>query len=66
MKSTDFEKRIRRVNIYGIIGLLYSIYLLCDYFFKNKVIWELIISITLFIISIIFLLASRWLKSKKK
>lgn len=66
MKNTELEIRIKRIRIYGILGIIYSTYLFYDYFFKNKITWELVIAMSLFIISIIFILASNKLKRNNK
>lgn len=65
MKKTELDVRIKRIKIYGILGIIYSAYLTYDYFFKNKITWELVTAISLFIISIIFILLSNRLKRNK-
>lgn len=66
MKKTELNTRIKRIRIYGILGILYSFYLIYDYFFNKKLTWVLIIAICLFIISILFILSTIWLKKRKK
>lgn len=66
MKNKEFEMRLKRVKIYGILGIIYSAYLVYEYLFKDKITWMLIIAICLFIISIIFIISSFWLKKHKK
>lgn len=66
MKQTELDVRIKRIRIYGILGVIYSAYLLYEYLFVDKITWMLIITISLFIISLIFILSSFWLKRHKK
>ena len=66
MKNKEFEKRLKRLKIYGILGIIYSAYLVYEYLFKDKNTWMLIIAICLFIISIIFIISSFWLKKHQK
>ena len=66
MKNKELEMRLKRVRIYGILGIIYSAYLLYDYFFKDKITWVIIMAICLFIISIIFIISSFWLKKHQK
>lgn len=63
------EKRLKaiiRVNIYGIIGLIYSLFLLGDYIINSHKTWTLIISLSLLISSIIFIVSASSLKKKLK
>lgn len=66
MKQTELDVRIKRIRIYGILGVIYSAYLLYEYLFVEKITWMLVITISLFIISLIFILSSFWLKRHKK
>lgn len=66
MNNKEFDIRIKRVRIYGILGIIYSAYLIYEYFYKDKITWMLVISISLFIISLLFIISSLWLKRKKK
>lgn len=66
MKQTESDVRIKRIRIYGILGIIYSAYLLYEYLFVDKITWMLVITISLFIISLIFILSSFWLKRHKK
>lgn len=66
MKQTELDVRIKRIRIYGILGIIYSAYLLYDYYFKDKITWILVIAVLLFLISLIFILSSIWLKRHKK
>lgn len=66
MKKNDLDIRIKRIRIYGILGIIYSAYLLYDYLFKEKLTWVLIIAICLFIISFLFIISTFWLKRNKK
>lgn len=66
MKQTELDVRIKRIRIYGILGIIYSAYLLYEYLFVDKITWMLVITISLFIISLIFILSSFWLKRHKK
>lgn len=66
MNNKEFDIRIKRVRIYGLLGIIYSAYLVYEYFYKDKIKWMLVISISLFIISLLFILSSLWLKRKKK
>ena len=51
-------KRIKRLKIIGLIGIVYSIFLFIDYFIGEKSKIELIIGCLLFICSIIFIITS--------
>lgn len=66
MKNKEFETRLKRVKIYGILGVIYSAYLVYEYLFKDKITWMLVMAICLFVISIIFIISSFWLKKHKK
>lgn len=66
MKQTGLDVRIKRIRIYGILGIIYSAYLIYEYFFKDKIAWMIVIAISLFVISLIFILSSFWLKRHKK
>jgi hypothetical protein len=66
MSKKEFETRLKRVKIYGILGIIYSAYLVYEYLFKDKITWMLIMAICLFVISIIFIISSFWLKKHKK
>lgn len=63
--NTDLGKninfRLKRLLFIGIIGILFSIYL----FIFRKNIWDLISSISLFIISIIFIISSYKIRIRK-
>ena len=65
MKNKEFETRLKRVKIYGILGVIYSAYLVYEYLFKDKITWMLVMAICLFVISIIFIISSFWLKKHK-
>ncbi|MBO5096115.1 MAG: hypothetical protein J6B98_04495 [Bacilli bacterium] len=66
MKKNEVEKRLNRVRIYGILGIIYSSYLVYEYFFKDKITWMIVMAICLFVISIIFIISSFWLKKHQK
>lgn len=66
MKQTELDVRIKRIRIYGILGVVYSAYLFYEYLFVDKITWMLVITISLFVISLIFILSSFWLKRHKK
>lgn len=66
MKKNEVKKRLNRVKIYGILGVIYSAYLVYEYFYKDKITWMIVMAICLFIISIIFIISSFWLRKRQK
>ncbi len=66
MKNKELEKRLKRLKIYGVLGIIYSIYLVYEYFFKDKITWMIVMAVCLFIISLIFIISSFWLKKHQK
>lgn len=58
MKDNNISLRIKRLRIYGIFGILYSIYLEYDHLFIKKNDLEFILGIFLFICSLFFLIVS--------
>ena len=66
MKKNEVKKRLNRVKIYGILGVIYSAYLVYEYFYKDKITWMIVMAICLFIISIIFIISSFWLRYRQK
>ena len=57
----EIQKRLNRLFIIGILGIIFSIYLIL----VNQNIWELISAITLLIISIFFIYQSYHVRIKK-
>lgn len=51
-KKTTINQRLK---IYGILGIIYSVYLIIDYFFITKNKWLLGLGIILLLASLIFL-----------
>ena len=62
------EKRIKRVKIYGIIGIIYSLVIIGDNLIRKMHIYEIVIACSLFISSIYFVISSNKLNrlNKKK
>lgn len=64
--KNDKSKYIKRLNIIGIIGIIYSIILIADNFLSKIVIWQMALACTLFIFSIFFVIASKKLSERLK
>lgn len=60
------EKRLKRVLIIGIIGILYSLFLVIDNLLNDISIPEMILAGGLFIFSIFFIIAQKRLSKKIK
>ena len=60
--DSEAYKKFKTINI-CIFTIAFFIYL---YFFKEKITWILVMAICLFVISIIFIISSFWLKKHKK